>query len=447
MMSSLNSSRVKASSLLVPGSELVPSETNDPPSQNSSERGDGDRNEPETTNKPKLLVCKHSTIFSTFNARTLSLTSRKQELLSCFSNFKIDVLSIQEHRFLHQDVDFQHTILGKNKLITSSAWKNSQGTTIGGIGLLLSPKAAENLLSLKKISNRIIIAEFNSNPKTTFITCYSPTNVSDEAEVNAFYSSLSRATLDIPAHNFLVVAGDFNAQLGLDNVQFSYHKLTNRNGNKLSDFMLQHELLATNTMFMKNPKRLWSFQQPSGAKSQIDFILVRKKWKNSVRNSQSYSSFSPIGSDHRVISAHVFLSLRSSKKPKPNPIKNIDWQQVFSNSDLRSAYAIEVKNRYNLLSLPEDDIEKKYQNLIEANKHVCLSILPKKSKVKKKQLYQNDLITIARKNHFEAKAKHQAGVLYNQDPDRTLDLEKTRTPDLYENTDPLVNFRKHGPPS
>ena len=47
------------------------------------------------------------------------------------------------------------------------------------------------------------------------------------------------------------------------------------------------------------------------------------------------------------------------------------------------------------------------------------------------------------------------GVLYNQDPDRTLDPEKTRTPDLYENTDPPRKFsktrtprkfsRKHGP--
>ena len=237
-MTSLHSSRVKAPALLVPGSNL---EINDPSSQNSSERGDGDRIEPATLKRnTKFLICKHPTVFSTLNTRSLTLTSRKQELLSCFLKSKIDVLSIQEHRSLHEDIEFQHKVLGKNKFITSSAWKNSQGTTIGGIGILLSQRAADNLISLKKISKRIIIAEFNSNPATTFIACYSPTNVSNEADANDFYSSLTRAILDTPAHNFLVIAGDFNAQLGLDNVKFSYHQSTNRNGNKLFDLMLQH---------------------------------------------------------------------------------------------------------------------------------------------------------------------------------------------------------------
>ena len=46
-------------------------------------------------------------------------------------------------------------------------------------------------------------------------------------------------------------------------------------------------------------------------------------------------------------------------------------------------YAIEVKIRFNLLSLPDDDIDKKYSNLVKANEHVCLSLLPKKTKIKK----------------------------------------------------------------
>ena len=103
-----------------------------------------------------------------------------------------------------------------------------------------------------------------------------------------------------------------------------------------------------------------------------------------------------------------YLSLRSSKKSKLNPLKNIDWQQVYSSSNLRSLYTVEVKNRFDLLSRP--DIEKKYQTLIEANEHVCLSILPKKTKVKKKQIFQDDLVTIARQNLLEAKTKHQARV-------------------------------------
>ena len=406
MMSSSNSSRVKAPDKPVSLSNLVSNETNDLTAPNSPERVVGDRIEPVT--QPKLLKCKTNTIFSTFNVRSLTKNSRKQELSQSFSKQNLDVLSIQEHRSYHPDSEFLHSSLGKNTLITSSAWKNSQGSTIGGIGLLLSPKASSNLLSIKKVSDRIVVAEFNSNPKTSFISCYSPTNVSDETIVNDFYSSLLTTLQQIPTHNFLIVAGDFNAQLGSDKVNFSFHHETNRNGQKLADLILQCELFASNTIFMKNLKKLWTFQSPNGSKSQIDFILVRSKWKNSVRDSQAYSSFSSVGSDHRIVSAKITLSLRSSKKCKPNPMKLIDWQQIHNNSEMSSAYAIEVRNRYDLLSLPDDDIETKYEKLVNANKHVCLTFLPKKKKNKHKPYYDDDLVKNARKIYESAKLKHEA---------------------------------------
>ena len=52
----------------------------------------------------------------------------------------------------------------------------------------------------------------------------------------------------------------------------------------------------------------------TGHKSQIDFILVNRKWRNSVKNVEPYSSFSSVGSDHRIVTAKVKLSLRSNKK-------------------------------------------------------------------------------------------------------------------------------------
>ena len=87
-------------------------------------------------------------------------------------------------------------------------------------------------------------------------------------------------------------------------------------------------------------------------------------------------------------------------------MKTIDWQQVYCNSDLRTAYTIEVKNRFDLLSQPNDDCEKKYQTLIEVNEQVSFSLLPKKQKVKNKHPFENDLVSEARKAFVEAKLKH-----------------------------------------
>ena len=89
-------------------------------------------------------------------------------------------------------------------------------------------------------------------------------------------------------------------------------------------------------------------------------------------------------------------------------MKSIDWSQVIGDSELQSAYAIEVKNRFDALSTPNDDVETKYSNLMKANEHVCLSYLQKKQKSKSKVLYDDNLVKRARKIFESAKLKHQA---------------------------------------
>lgn len=63
----------------------------------------------------QLLKCKTPTLFSTFNARTLSKVYRLLEIISCVKQQIIDVLSIQEHRLNHPDID----------ILTRKKWRNS----------------------------------------------------------------------------------------------------------------------------------------------------------------------------------------------------------------------------------------------------------------------------------------------------------------------------------
>ena len=301
-----HSTRVQAPANPDPISNHVSSENNDRSPSNSTEQGLHDRGEKGT---PKLMKCKRPTIYSTFNVRTISKTSRQQELVSCTARNKIDVISIQEHRFYHPDTELKYTTINNYQLIYASAYKNSQGSTIGGVGLLLSPKALDNLLKVEKISDRILVAEFNSNPITSVIACYSPTNTSDDTTVDIFYHDLKGVTENIPAHNFLVIAGDFNSQVGPKDAAFSFNKVTNRNGEKILDFAQEFQLTLTNTKFMKSSGKMWTHQHPAGTRSQIDYILTRNKWRNSARDCQAYSSFSSVGYDHIIVSCTNCLSL------------------------------------------------------------------------------------------------------------------------------------------
>ena len=65
----------------------------------------------------------------------------------------------------------------------------------------------------------MMVATFNGNPRATIVSCYSPTNVSEENEIVTFYDELSSLVRSIPKHNMLVIGGDMNAQIGKNGKQ------------------------------------------------------------------------------------------------------------------------------------------------------------------------------------------------------------------------------------
>ena len=52
--------------------------------------------------------------------------------------------------------------------------------------------------------------------------------------------------------------GDLSARLGLEDVPFSYHDKTNRNGGFLKELMVECGLVAANTLFQKRKGKLWT---------------------------------------------------------------------------------------------------------------------------------------------------------------------------------------------
>ena len=97
-----------------------------------------------------------------------------------------------------------------------------------------------------------MIANIQGNLNTTIISCYSPTNVSDENETASFYTELSALTRSIPRHNILILGCDFNAHLGQeDGLKYAFHNSTNRNGKMLKDYLQENNLLCLNTHFQK----------------------------------------------------------------------------------------------------------------------------------------------------------------------------------------------------
>ena len=155
---------------------------------------------------------------------------------------------------------------------------------------------------------------------------------------------------------------------------------------------------------MKRKHQLWTFEYPNGHRAQLDYILFRRKWQNSIKDCRSFSSFSTVGSDHHIVSAKVKLSLRVSKKTPGDPMKSIDWKKVSLDKKLSSEYAVSVYNRFQELSdgcnLDLDNMDSIYNKLIKANEEVALATLPKKAKSKKKPTLSETNVVEAR-NHLK----------------------------------------------
>ena len=246
--------------------------------------------------------------------RILSITDREKT----FVNIYIFSIVYKILRFIFPEVFAEVNA-------TVSAWKNSVNAAVGGVGLLIGPRALKTLNSVEKIQPRMMAATFNGNPRATIISCYSPTNVSEENELVTFYDELSSLVRSIPKHNMLVIGGDMNAQIGKNgNNKYSLHNTSNRNGQHLTDFMIENRLACLNTNYQKREGKLWTYTHANNTKAQIDYVLINKKWKNSALNCEAYSSFEGVSTDHRIVTAKIRLSLRKNAK-RTATTKHYDW--------------------------------------------------------------------------------------------------------------------------
>ena len=224
---------------------------------------------------------------------------------------------------------------------------------------------------------------FNGNPKATIISCYSPTNVSEETELVTFYEELSSLVCSIPKHNLLLIGGDMSTQIGKNrNNKYSLHNTSNRNGQHLTDFMIENRLTCLNTNYQKREGKLWTYTYANNSKAQIDYVFINRKWKNSAMNCEAYSSFEGVSSDHQIVTAKLRLSLRKNAT-RTATTKHYDWA-LLNNREIRDKYALELRNRFETLqektekSTPNDE----YENFVEAHLEAASKCIPTKPRTK-----------------------------------------------------------------
>ena len=78
--------------------------------------------------------------------------------------------------------------------------ENSVDAVMASVGMLIGLRSLKSLISIEKIQPNMMVATFKGNLSTTIISYYSPTNTSDETNLDAFYNALSSLVRSIPKH-------------------------------------------------------------------------------------------------------------------------------------------------------------------------------------------------------------------------------------------------------
>ena len=125
---------------------------------------------------------------------------------------------------------------------------------------------------------------------------------------------------------------------------------------------------------MKSNNKLWTFEYPNGKRAQLDYVLVRRKWINSIKECRPYSSFSSVRSDHRIVTAELRLSLR--RKVIPQQKQRFDWKSLRCDQDKREQFSLELNNKFERLYNETSSINDQYYAFIKAQDHAAKTTLP-----------------------------------------------------------------------
>ncbi len=201
------------------------------------------------------------------------------------------------------------------------------GMRCQGVGLALSPEARNSFLDWGAVNERIVWASFSAGGrKLVFLQAYAPTDNAEPDDKDTFYGHLQQTLDMIPDRDILIFGGDFNAQLGGQDVScwagclgpFALGNKHTDNANRLLEFCTANGLVVRSTFFKHKREHLATWRSNAqNAENQIDHFLVRRNHARLITDCRTYRG-AQFDSDHYLLICACTLHFRQYK-PRPRP--------------------------------------------------------------------------------------------------------------------------------
>ncbi|KAI5755057.1 hypothetical protein M8J77_013699 [Diaphorina citri] len=244
----------------------------------------------------------------TWNVRTLLRPGKLEELKEQMKKAELDILGVCETRWAGKG-DF---VSEDFRVIHSGNEKSGRS----GVAVILRGKWKNNVLNTYHLNDRIIMIKLHAQPTDIYIIqIYMPTSNSTDDEVENIYEQMEELLAITEEKSNVFIMGDFNGSVGEQNStsncigKFGLGTQNDR-GTRLLEFCEQLEFVISNTFFEVPKRRRYTWKAPGDMRRlQIDFILVKRKFRNQVQSSHTYPGFD-IDSDHNLVMAKCNIKFK-----------------------------------------------------------------------------------------------------------------------------------------
>ena len=256
----------------------------------------------------------------TWNIRTMARPGKLANVIGEMRRAELDILGLAEVRW-KEGGEF----ISEGIKVGYAGGDKSQN----GVAILMSDRVARCVTRVERVEDRMILVTIRGHPvDITIMQVYMPTSTHDEEEVDAMYEKIERCLENIKGTDYVVVMGDWNAVVGEGEQEGIIGKFglgsRNERGEKLTEFCKRQRLVATNTWFQQEKRRRYTWKAPGDRERyQLDYIMVRQRYRNSVKNSRTLPG-ADADTDHNMVAMTVSLQLKFIIKRR---IKTFKWNK------------------------------------------------------------------------------------------------------------------------
>ncbi|XP_060882053.1 craniofacial development protein 2-like [Metopolophium dirhodum] len=307
----------------------------------------------------------------TWNVRTMLKTGKLENIKIEMKRLDIDILGLCEIRwpdngdFWSDDIRVIHT-------------NSTRGQA--GVGIALNKKWGKRVTNVVTYSSRLCLIKIESTPNNlVIIQVYMPTSKADDEEVEEVYAGIEELIQHTKPHDNVIIMGDFNAIVGKgrEGREVGDFGLGKRNarGERVVKFCRENGMIITNTRFQNPKSRIYTWKMPGDiARYQIDYILVKNRFKNQVKFCKTYPS-ADCDSDHNIVIAKCELRY---KKPQRRKVQQDNYNvRLLKRAEIEKEYGRYMDIEYQKQNV-DDPPNKNWKNIKSAIKKAADSVLTKK---------------------------------------------------------------------